>query len=176
MRKNPILVALGALLLAGGAAWVARDPRPGSADIDLALARTRKQVRMLDDIYKTTVVLITDKYVHDADDFPAGSAALALFAAIKEKGWHEVRLLDATGKPRARKNSPRDDFERTAIEALKSGETWADALEQRDGERYLRAATLIPVVSKKCILCHEHYGEAKEGEAIGALSYTLKVE
>jgi hypothetical protein len=35
-----------------------------------AVERTRKTVRMLDDVYKTTVVLITDKYVNDEDDFP----------------------------------------------------------------------------------------------------------
>jgi hypothetical protein len=28
----------------------------------------------------------------------------------------------------------------------------------------------------KCIMCHEHYKDAKEGEPIGALLYTLKVE
>src|SRR6185436_4589429 len=64
-----------------------------------ATQRTRNTVRMLDDVYKTTVVLITDKYVNDEDDFPAGSAAIALFSEIEKKGWHGVRLLDATGKP-----------------------------------------------------------------------------
>ena len=52
---------------------------------DLALERTRKQVRMLDDIYKTAVVLITTHYVNDEDDLPAGSAAIALFDAVKKK-------------------------------------------------------------------------------------------
>ena len=51
---------------------VARD-----AKRDQALERTRKTIRMLDDIYKAAVVLITDKYVNDKDDFPAGSAAIA---------------------------------------------------------------------------------------------------
>jgi hypothetical protein len=87
---------------------------------DAALERTRRMVRMLDDIYKTTVVLITDKYVNDEDDFPAGSAAIALFDAIKKKGWHEVRLLDATGDPYNDKNTARDDFDREAIRQLKS--------------------------------------------------------
>ena len=66
---------------------------------DPAVARARKTVQMLDDIYKNAVVLITDKYVHDEDDFPAGSAAVALFEAISKKGWHQVRLIDATGPP-----------------------------------------------------------------------------
>lgn len=143
---------------------------------DAALERTRKQVLMLDDIYKTAVVLITDKYVKDEESFPAGSAAIALFDAIKKKGHHEVRLLDATGEPYDKKNSAQDDFEHEAIRQLKNGKASYEQVEKRDDGRYLRMATSVPVVMKKCIICHEVYKEAKDGEAIGALSYTLKIE
>src|SRR5690242_2281573 len=87
---------------------VAKD-QPAAGQ-DPALERTRKMVQMLDDIYKTTVVLITDKYVNDEKDFPAGSAAIALFGAIQKKGWHEVRLLDITGDPVGTKNVAKDAF------------------------------------------------------------------
>lgn len=143
---------------------------------DPALERTRKTVKMLDDIYKTAVVLITEHYVNDDDDLPAGSAAIALFDAIKKKGWHEVQLLDATGDPYEDKNSPDDAFEREAVKQLKSGKAWHEQVEEKDGKRILRAATPIPVVSKKCIMCHPHYADAKKGEPIGLLSYTITVE
>jgi hypothetical protein len=167
---------LAGLLLTGaglGLAWGAAAPAQPD---DAALARTRKTVRMLDDIYKTAVVLITDKYVHKEDDFPAGSAAVALFAAIKQKGWHEVRLLDATGKPYEAKNAPKDDFERAATQALSGGKDYFEQVVTINGQPHLRAATPIPVVSKKCVMCHSHYADAKPGAAIGALSYTIKVE
>jgi hypothetical protein len=131
---------------------------------------------MLDDLYKTAVVLITEHYVDESSDLPAGTAAKALFAAMQEKGWHEVRLLDATGQPIEEGNAPADDFEREAIRQIKAGESYVDQIIQRDGARYLRAATPIPVVMTKCTLCHEHYKKAKPGEAIGALGYTLKIE
>lgn len=143
---------------------------------DPAVERARNTVKMLDDVYKTAIVLITDKYVHDQDDFPAGSAAVAWFAAIQEKGWHEVRLLDATGQPYADKNTARDAFEREAIKQLKAGKTFYDEIENKGGKRYLRAATPVPVVMKKCIMCHDHYADAKEGEPIGLLSYTFPIE
>ncbi|MEM7234327.1 MAG: DUF3365 domain-containing protein [Planctomycetota bacterium] len=143
---------------------------------DAALERTRKQVRMLDDIYKTTVVLITDKYVHSEKDFPAGSAAVALFDAMKKKGWHEVRLLDASGKPRRRKNVASDAFEKAAVSALKSGKSYYEEVIRDGAKRKLRAATAIPVVSEKCTMCHAHFEDAAKGEAIGALSYTLTIE
>lgn len=177
--RIPVLVT-GLVLLVVGLGWLLHKPADAddkaAAAKDPALERTRKMVRMLDDLYKTTVVLITDKYVHDEDDFPAGGAAIALFSAMKEKGWHEVRLLDATGDPIEEKNSPQDSFERTAVKKLKAGAAYVEEVVKKQGKRYLRAATPLPVVLKKCVMCHPHYKDAKKGEAIGALSYTIEIE
>ena len=143
---------------------------------DPALERTRKQVRILDDVYKTAIVLITENYVDEASDLAAGAAFQKLFSAMKEKGHHEVRLLDATGEPYDPDNSPRDEFEKAAIKALKEGKPFYEQVVQKDGKRFLKVATPIPVVLKKCTLCHPAYEKAKQGEAIGALGYTIAVE
>jgi hypothetical protein len=143
---------------------------------DRALERTRDTVKMLDDVYKTAVVLITEHYVNDEDDLPAGSAAIALFDAVGKKGWHQVRLLDASGEPIEEKNSPKDEFEKTAVKQLKAGESWHEEVIEKDGQRYLRAATPIPVVLEKCIMCHENYRSVKKNEPIGALSYTIPIK
>ena len=143
---------------------------------EAAVERTRKQVKMLDDLYKTAVVLITTHYVNESSTLPAGTAAIALFDAMKEKGWHDVSLLDATGSPLVAKNVADDDFEKTAVDKLKAGEAYFDEVVERDGKTYLRAATPIPVVLQKCTMCHPNYSEAKEGEPIGILSYIVPVE
>ena len=143
---------------------------------DAAVTRTRKQVKMLDDLYKTAVVLITKHYVEEDSDLAAGEAAIALFAAMKEKGWHEVRLLDATGDPIEDRNSPQDDFEKAAVKTLLSGKAWHEEVVERDNKRYLRAATPVPVVLEKCVLCHDHYKDVAKGHPIGALSYTIEIE
>jgi hypothetical protein len=163
--------------IAGTIALAAEGPGgEGTPKADRAVDRTRKTVRMLDDIYKSAVVLITDKYVNDENDFPAGSAAIALFQAVKEKGWHEVKLLDVSGEPYNDDNVARDAFEKEALRQLKAGQPYFDRVERRDDGRYLRAATPIPVVLEKCIMCHENYRQAKKDEPIGMLSYTLKIE
>lgn len=151
-------------------------PESGAPKADRALERTRKTVHMLDDVYKATVVLITDKYVNDEYDFAAGSAAIALFQAVKEKGWHEVKLLDVSGEPYNDENVARDAFEKEAVRQLKAGQAYFDRVEPREDGRYLRAATPLPVVLEKCVMCHENYRQAAEGEPIGMLSYTLKIE
>lgn len=141
-----------------------------------ALQRSRKQVQMLDTIYKQAVVLITDKYVNDEKDFAAGSAAVLLFKNITNAGFHKVRLIDASGEPYETANVAKDDFEREGIKRLKAGAAIYEKVEQVDGKPQLRALTPIPVVMKKCVMCHEHYGKAKEGEPIGAISYTIPIE
>ena len=140
---------------------------------DPAVEEARKDVKMLDDVYKTAVVLITENYVNEDSDLPAGSAAIALFAAIKEKGWHEVRLLDVSGEPYNDENVPSDEFEKTAAEKLKDGADYYDEVQEQDGKRVLRAATPIPVVLEKCIMCHENYRDVEEGDPIGMLGYTI---
>ena len=168
-----MMVALAGAILAGSA--LSKEPAK-KKKVDRAVQRTRKQVKMLDDIYKTAVVLITTHYVEKDSDLPAGAAAIALFDAVKKKGWHEVRLLDASGEPIDDENVAKDDFEKSAIKKLKAGESYVDEVVEKDGKRYLRAATPIPVVLEKCIMCHENYKQAKKGEPIGSLSYTVPIE
>ena len=175
---NRTFVPVAALLAAAAVGWTCFTPATAADNKknDPAVERTRKTVRMLDDIYKTAVVLITEHYVNDEDDLPAGPAAIALFDAVKKKGWHEVRLLDATGEPYNEDNTAKDAFEREATKRMKAGDAWYDQIVEKDGKRTLRAATPIPVVLKKCTMCHPHYEDAKEGEAIGLLSYSIPIE
>jgi hypothetical protein len=176
MTKKTILTGFVVAVVVAATLLQMTRSRAAEAKEDPALARTRKQVKMLDDVYKTAVVLITKHYVEEDSDLPAGAAAKALFAAIKEKGWHEVRLLDATGEPLEDVNSPQDEFEKAAVAKLKGGANWYEQVVTKKNKQYLRAATPIPVVLKKCILCHDNYKDVKEGAPIGALSYTIPIE
>ena len=142
---------------------------------DLAVERARREVRMLDDIYKTSIVLITTHYVDNADALPAGSAFKALFDAVREKGWHEVRLIDATGDPYSTDNSPKDGFEKRAIKKLVEGQSVVDEVISAGDKRYLLAATAIPVVMEKCVMCHDNYKNVPAGKPIGALGYKVPI-
>jgi Protein of unknown function (DUF3365) len=141
-----------------------------------ALERSRNTVRMLDDIYKTAIVLVTDRYVEDESSYPAGAVAVQWFEAISKKGWHDVRLIDATGAPYDDANVARDDFEKEGLRQLGVGQPYYEQVVQKDGKPHLRAVTAVPVVLEKCVLCHPHYADAKKGAAIGAISYTVPIE
>lgn len=157
-----------------GAEKPAADNKPDAA----AVERARKTVRILDEVYKNAVVLITDKYVKTEDDFAAGSAVVLLFKNVSKTGNQHVRLLDVTGEPYEPENVAKDAFEKEAVQKIKGGATFVDEVVKKDNGQYeLRAMTNVPVVMKKCILCHDHYADAeKKGQNIGAISYRILIE
>lgn len=168
-----LMIALNHVL---GTADVALAEDAKSQSDPAAIERARQSVRMLDNVYKQTIVLITEKYVHDENDFPAGSAAVMLFDRISKSGSHHVRLIDATGEPIDAENVAKTDFEKQGVKRLKEGDEFVDEVVEIDGKLQLLALTPVPVVMEKCIMCHEHYADAKEGEPIGAISYVFPVQ
>lgn len=141
-----------------------------------AVERSRRTVQMLDNIFKQTIVMVTDKYVNDDDDFAAGSAAVLLFKKISDDSDKTIRLIDATGDPYESENVAKDAFEKEGIKKLKAGAKTVDEVVTRDGKHYLRALTPVPVVMQKCVMCHAHYEDVKAGEPIGAISYTVPID
>ncbi|CAN5855161.1 hypothetical protein BH20PSE1_BH20PSE1_19280 [soil metagenome] len=164
------LLLAGTLTIAGIGPFAAEKASDAK---DAAVERTRQQVKMLDDLYKTVVVLITEHYVKDPSILPAATASKALFAEMKKKGWHEVRLLGLTDTLFNPENKPSDAFEQAAAKKLLAGEAGHEEVVEKGGKRYLRVATGIPVVMEKCIMCHTTW-KGNKGN-IGALSYTAPV-
>jgi hypothetical protein len=139
-----------------------------------AVERAKKQAKMLDTLYKSAIVLITENYVDGNESLAAGDAFQALFKTMKDNDFHEVRLLDATGDPYDTDNEPKTDFEKKAIKALLDGKPIYERVVKDGDKRYLLSATPIPVVMEKCTWCHGSYEDA-EGP-IGALSLKLPLE
>lgn len=140
---------------------------------DNTIDQARKKVQMLDDLYKTFIVLITQEYVKNPSVLPAATLSKKVFETMEKKGWHKARLLDATGKPFNSDNSPKDDFERDTIKAITSGKTYFERVEKINGITYLRASTVVPVVIEGCVICHK---DKKVGDILGAISYSVPLE
>lgn len=163
--------ALCSMTLAANSLVLAEDAKPAKPS-PITVEQARREVRMLDDLYKTAVVLVNDTFVKDGNGASAGDAARLLFAAMRQKGWHDARLVDATGKPMNDDNIARDTFEKMAVQRILKGETYVDEV-VRDGEQsYLRAATVVPVVNARCVTCHPGN---KVGGVLGAISYKIPV-
>jgi hypothetical protein len=171
--RNKLLFAcfagLASLWLLAGSN-LAAEPDPA------AVQRARKQVKMLDGIYKNAIVLVTTHFVKEDSDMPAGTAFKQLFIVAKENKWHETRLIDTTGDPYDPENVAESDFEKKAVKEINAGKEYVDEVFEKDGQHYLRAATAIPVVMDKCVMCHDNYEGLPKGQAIGSLTYVLPIE
>jgi len=164
----PIGAALGVFLMLGNAPAQGDKKGPDKA----ALERTREQVKMLDTLYKTAVVSITNSYIEGQSSVPAAMVAKDVFAAMHKAGYHNARLIDATGKPKNKANVAKTDFEKKAVDEMKAGKAYYEEVAQVDGKHVLRAATVVPVVLKQCATCHGK----KEGTLLGAIVYELQVK
>jgi hypothetical protein len=173
MRKQTLgIVLLGMGVTATSLVYAARHDAEDRTAEDRAIETARRETRMLDDLYKNAIILITKHYVDESSDLPAGSAFQALFKTMKDSGWHEVRLLDGLGEPINDENLPQDDFEKAAIEAILAGKPSHEKIENRDGKRVLRTVTSLPMAMQKCIMCHSNYEGQK---VVGGLGYTVPV-
>jgi hypothetical protein len=175
LPRRRFLAGLVALL--AGAAAVC-NPGPGrtadrAAPDAAAVARTRTEVKMLDDLYKSAIVHITRTYVKARERTPAAAAAKQIFKDMAAKGWHEARLLDATGEPVNKANRPRTAFEKRAITQLKDGKPYYEEVDAHGGKPVLRAATPVPVVMQACVNCHPH---TREGQLMGAIVYEVPIK
>ena len=169
--EKAMVLGLGVAVLMASV-WTTVQAEPKPAD-DAALKRAKWETEMLDNLYKNAIVLITTHYVTEETDLPAGSAFKALFATMKDNGYHEVRLLDGLGEPINDENLPQDDFEKAGIEAMLAGKPIYEKIENRDGQRVLRTITPLPMVMAKCVLCHDNY----EGQKIvGGLGYAVPID
>jgi hypothetical protein len=165
-----IIAAIVSLAIAGPRPKVdaAEDKGPNPA----AVERARQQVKMLDDLYKTAVVGITQTYVEQQADTPAAAVAAKVFDAMRMKGYHNARLVDASGKPKNKSNVAQTDFEKKAVTEIKGGKAYLEEVGEKDGRPVFRAATLVPSVLKQCAICHG----GKEGKILGAIVYELPIK
>jgi hypothetical protein len=174
MRALTRRVLIGVVLAGVAAVIVGQRSRAEKPKVDeAALERTRTTVKMLDDLHKGYVVTITATYVEGQEKTPAAKVTKKVFKHMEEKGWGSGRLIDATGEPNNPGNSPKNDFEKAAVAALKKGKTYYEEVATKDGKPVLRAATVVPVVMKQCSGCH--LGK-KEGDLLGALVYELPIK
>src|SRR5689334_13475290 len=109
-RRRLVVSLLAVLALTAGALLLRPVPArtAGAAPVPekAAVERTREQVRMLDDLYKSAIVHVTATYVKAQERTPAAAAAKKIFKDMESKGWHVARLVDATGVPASKKNLP----------------------------------------------------------------------
>jgi hypothetical protein len=166
LALSALALVLATVTLRRGSSDDSKQPDPA------AVSRAREHVRMLDTLYKNAVVSITKNYVSQQADVPAAAVAKDVFAAMKNGKFHEARLIDVTGRPKNKENVAKTEFEKTAVEAIRSGKDYIDEIAYVDGRPVLRAATVVPAVMEQCIICHGK----REKNLLGTLVYEVPIK
>ena len=159
-------VAAGATLLAAVTSGTMAADAPPVTPVKMPLKQARQTVSMLNDLYVTTVLGVHGTYVKDTKTVAAATVARSVFKSMEAKGWPRTRWISTTGRPLNPDATPKDQFEKDAIVALKQGKPRFERVEGGN----LRVATLVPLVDQSCIMCHP---KDKVGDPIGGLSYTV---
>lgn len=173
-RRKMFLGGLGGLAVAAALALAPSTfaPRPVLADepkeADPDLEEARREVKMLDELYKTAVVSITERYQRGQ---PAIMVAMDIFKAMESGRYHSARLVDATESPLGVDNSPKTDFETRAAEAMRAGKTYMDEVVGQGDDRRLLAATVVPAVHARCAQCHG----VEKGDLLGFIRYEIPI-
>ena len=145
------------------------DPQNPS-EKDRNLRSARRETKMLDTLYKTAIVSVTQTYVENDSSTAAITTFQPVVKAMKDGNYHVVRLVDGLGEPINPENSPKDAFEKRAVKEMLAGKDMIDAVEVIDGKEYLRTMTTLPMALEKCILCHDNYRGKK---IVGGVSFLL---
>ncbi len=164
-------IVIGGLSFAAWSTLNAAAP-DGITASEGAIAAARRETKMLDDLYKTAIVTVTDIYVKDESSVAAATAFRPVFKAMKDAKHHEARLVDGLGQPVGADNVPRDDFEKAAMKEMLAGKATFEKVEVVDGVPQLRTMTILPMVMEKCILCHDNYRDKK---IVGGVAYIVPI-
>lgn len=178
MRRSRWIVGGLTAVAAGLLGWGAWTTSPGAAQDKAqpdkaAVERARDTAKLIDALYKNFVVQITETYVGEKKQVPAARVSKRVFKAMHEGGFHDAKLLDATGDPVNPDNVATTDFEKRAVQTIKGGKGYVDEVDTVKGKAVLRVATVVPAVMKQCITCHPGH---KEGDVLGALVYEIPIK
>jgi hypothetical protein len=167
-----LLLAAGASLTAFAFWNGATGNEKTAPEKERELRRARRETKMLDTLYKTAIVSVTQTYVQDGSSTAAITTFQPVLKAMKEGKWHEVRLVDGLNDPINPDNSPKDAFEKRAIREMLAGKELVDSVEMVDGKEVLRTMTILPMALDKCVLCHENYRGKK---IVGGVAYQVPI-
>jgi len=178
-RTSLLFVVCGLLLVAGAASEEppARSASSGgtsstSADRHaMPVASAREQAKLLHTVYAATLDVMHERYFH-SDRAPVPARAMEdVFAQLARERHIEARWIGVNARTMSLPHEPRDDFERSAAEALRSGKPEHESVE---GGFYRRAEP-IPL-GAGCLVCHGNFGMETKSPKFAGLVIKVPVK
>lgn len=152
-----VAIMAGVFLVAFGIeVLVAEGPEAGetaggpAGKVPATVDEARGRARLLHEtIHGSLQVVHRDFFDPDDRDRIPSATLEDVFDVLAESYGVEVRWLGVEGKTMDVDHRPRDDFERKAVEVLRSGKKEYEAVE---GDRYRHAGAIL--LHNRCLKCH----------------------
>lgn len=147
-----VALATGLMVFEGRSdpAKEARDPSAPPAILPAGVEEARGRARLLHESLHGTLQLVHRDFFDPNDhDFIPSATLEEVFKDLATKQKVSVRWLGVEGKTMNVDHKPKDEFERKAVDALRSGKVEFE--EVKDG-RYRRAGAIV--LHNACLKCH----------------------
>ncbi len=141
------------------AGLIAADDLPGSgkpesklksSQVAPSIAAAQQQAVLLHEAMHSSLRVTHDRFYREDEALPIPASALKeVFADIKKKQGVSLRWLVVEGQAMNSDHKAKSEFEKEAVEALKSGK---ESYEQFDKGFYRRAGAIT--LSNHCLKCH----------------------
>lgn len=116
--------------------------------LSVELARDRATV--MQNVYKSTLMMLHDRYFHRDKSLLPARAMQDIFSDIEDQSGVEARWISASLEPMSIDNAPESEFEKRAAKEIASGTSPVELVE----DDYFRRAIAIPLTGG-CLSCHE---------------------
>lgn len=121
-----------------------------SNDVTLTVDAARRQAKTLHTTIHSTLRVMHDRYYREDEGLPIPAAAMGeILRDVETEEGVIMRWLVVEGQAMNTDNVARDDFEKEAVTALKSGKPFH---EESTTTQYRRAAPIT--LSNHCLKCH----------------------
>jgi len=126
------------------------EPPSSSNDVTRTIEEARRQAKTLHTTIHSTLRVMHDRYYREDEGLPIPAAAMGeILRDVETEEGVILRWLVVEGQAMNTDNVARDDFEREAATALKSGKPFH---EESTASQYRRAAPIT--LSNHCLKCH----------------------
>ncbi|MFO0978314.1 MAG: DUF3365 domain-containing protein [Planctomycetaceae bacterium] len=128
----------------------APGPPSSSKDVTLTVDEARRQAKTLHTTIHSTLRVMHDRYYREDEGLPVPAAAIGeILHDVETEEGVILRWLVVEGQAMNTDNVARNDFEKEAVAALKSGKPFH---EESTTTQYRRAAPIT--LSNHCLKCH----------------------
>lgn len=143
----------------------------GDAPVPVTVDVARDRAKLLHEVYTSTLLVMHDRYFHDARAIVPARALEDVFRDVNRQTKVDARWISVNTKAMSLKHEPKTEFEKHAAAEIAAGRLTVERIDQGT---YQRATAIL--LAADCISCHTgFFAKEPKGPRYAALIISLPV-